>query len=340
MSISKAEESKNLNSPFLLKPAVKDYLWGGSRLNDDFNLGYDIAPFAEAWVCSCHPDGESVADTYGLTLAELLRIHPEWLGTHASSVANGEFPILIKFIDAKANLSVQVHPSDEYAREYENGQLGKTEMWYVLDAIKDSRLIYGLKYDCSKEAIRDAIEKGELERHLRYYPIKKNDVFFIEAGTIHAIGAGALIAEIQENSNLTYRLYDYDRVDKTGKKRELHVDKALEVSNLKNIGEPRQAMRVLKYIPGVANELLSRCKYFEVYRMLINTERRQKVTYSSDELSFRVLLCYDGCGNISYCTEDGRKEYINIYKGDCVFVPADSVELVLNGVMELLDVRC
>ena len=201
-------------------------------------------------------------------------------------------------------------------------------------------MIYGLKYDCSKEAIRDAIEKGELERHLRYYPIKKNDVFFIEAGTIHAIGAGALIAEIQENSNLTYRLYDYDRVDKNGKKRELHVDKALEVSNLKNIGEPRQAMRVLKYSPGVANELLSRCKYFEVYRMLINTERRQKVTYSSDELSFRVLLCYDGCGNISYCTEDGRKEYINIYKGDCVFVPADSVELVLNGVMELLDVRC
>ena len=329
------------NFPFMLKPAAKDYLWGGQRLNDDFGKNIDMDPLAETWECSTHPDGPSVVaggEFDGKLLIDVLKEHSEYLGKHCEEL--GELPILIKFIDAKANLSVQVHPSDEYAREYENGQLGKTEMWYVLDAVKDSRLIYGLKYDCSKDVIRDAIEKGELERHLRYYPIKKNDVFFIEAGTIHAIGAGALIAEIQENSNLTYRLYDYDRVDKTGKKRELHVDKALEVSNLKNIGEPRQAMRVLKYSPGVANELLSRCKYFEVYRMLINTERRQKVTYSSDELSFRVLLCYDGCGNISYCSNDGRKEYINVYKGDCVFVPANSAELVLNGVMELLDVRC
>lgn len=329
------------NFPFMLKPAAKDYLWGGQRLNDDFGKNIDMDPLAETWECSAHPDGPSVVsggEFDGKLLIDVLKERPEFLGKHCEEL--GELPILIKFIDAKANLSVQVHPSDEYAREYENGQLGKTEMWYVLDASAGSKLVYGLKHDCSKAAIREAIEKGELEKYLRNVPIKKNDVFFIKAGTIHAIGAGALIAEIQESSNLTYRLYDYDRVDKTGKKRELHVDKALAVSDLKGSNEPRQAMRVLKYSPGVANELLSRCKYFEVYRMLINTERRQKVTYSSDELSFRVLLCYDGCGNISYCTEDGRKEYINIYKGDCVFVPANSVELVLNGVMELLDVRC
>ena len=329
------------NVPFMLKPAAKDYLWGGQRLNDDFEKNIDMDPLAETWECSTHPDGPSVVsggEFDGKLLIDVLKEHPEFLGKHCETL--GELPILIKFIDAKADLSVQVHPSDDYAKKYENGQLGKTEMWYVLDAIKDSKLVYGLKHNCSKAVMRKAIEKGELEKHLQYVPIKKNDVFFIEAGTIHAIGAGALIAEIQENSNLTYRLYDYDRVDKNGNKRELHVDKALDVSNLNSMGEPRQAMRVLKYRPGVADELLCRCKYFEVYRMLINTERRQRVTYCSDELSFRVLLCYDGCGNISYRTEDGRKEYIDIYKGDCIFVPANFRMLIFSGIMELLDIKC
>ena len=272
-------------------------------------------------------------NTTGVT--GIMEASPEFLGEQIEACLRD-----IPCDAAKIGMLPSAEPSDDYAKKYENGQLGKTEMWYVLDAIKDSKLVYGLKHNCSKAVMRKAIEKGELEKHLQYVPIKKNDVFFIEAGTIHAIGAGALIAEIQENSNLTYRLYDYDRVDKNGNKRELHVDKALDVSNLNSMGEPRQAMRVLKYRPGVADELLCRCKYFEVYRMLINTERRQRVTYCSDELSFRVLLCYDGCGNISYRTEDGRKEYIDIYKGDCIFVPANSKELVLNGVMELLDVRC
>ena len=131
----------------------------------------------------------------------------------------------------------------------------------------------GFNHDCSRELIEQSISKGTFWSHLQKISIKKDDVFFVKAGTVHAIGAGALIAEIQENSNLTYRLYDYDRVDKNGNKRELHVDKALDVSNLNSMGEPRQAMRVLKYRPGVADELLCRCKYFEVYRMLINTER-------------------------------------------------------------------
>ena len=344
MPLSDIEDMKNdsfRNVPFKLKPAAKDYLWGGQRLNDDFGKNIDIDPLAETWECSTHPDGPSVVSggKYdGRRLIDVLKEHPEYLGKHCEKL--GELPILIKFIDAKANLSVQVHPSDDYAREYENGQLGKTEMWYVLDAAKDAKLVYGLKHDCSKDAIRSSIEAGELEKHLQYVPINKNDVFFIEAGTIHAIGAGALIAEIQENSNLTYRLYDYNRVDKNGNKRELHIDKALDVSNLSSSAEPKQAMRVLNYKPGVANELLSRCKYFEVYRMLINTERRQNVTYCSDELSFRVLLCYAGCGTISYTLDDGSKEYIDVYKGDCIFVPANSGVLTLNGVMEFLDVRC
>ena len=130
------------NRPFLLRPAVKDYLWGGSRLNDDFNLNIACYPFAEAWVCSCHPDGESMVEGTDRSLKDMLREHPKWLGTHAASVAGGEFPILIKIIDAKKDLSVQVHPDDEYAAKYEHS-LGKTEMWYVLDARPDSDLVYG-----------------------------------------------------------------------------------------------------------------------------------------------------------------------------------------------------
>ena len=233
-----------------------------------------------------------------------------------------------------AVLRERVNPTDAYAQERENGQLGKTEMWYVLDASKDAKLVYGLKRERTEQQMRDAIAKGTLMKDLQWVPVKKDDLFFIEAGTIHAIGAGALVAEIQENSNLTYRLYDYDRVGKDGKKRELHIDKALDVANLKSSAEPKQPLRVLKYRQGIASELLTRCKYFEVYRMIVNTERRQKVHYRADEIAFRVLLCVNGCGTIAY--QGGT---IPFYKGDCIFVPADSELLTIHGQAQFLDVR-
>ena len=324
-----------MNKPFLLKPSAKDYLWGGNRLNDEFAKEIELAPLAETWECSTHPDGPSFVATgeyKGKTLTEVLKNHPEFLGSHPKT--KGELPILIKFIDAKNDLSVQVHPTDEYANEHENGQLGKTEMWYVLDADKDASLVYGLSHSTDKEVIKEAIESGTVEKYLQKVPVKKDDVFFIEAGTIHAIGAGALIAEIQENSNLTYRMYDYNRVGKDGKKRELHIEKALDVANLNGMSVPKQPLRVLKYRQGVASDLLSRCKYFEVYRMIVNTERRQIVHYQSDEISFRVLLCVNGCGSVKFAGE-----VLDVYKGDCIFVPADSVELTLHGKMQFLDVR-
>lgn len=332
------------NKPFLLCPSGKDYLWGGSRLNDEFAKNIDMTPLAETWECSTHPNGPSYVasgEFEGKTLAEVLKAHPEYLGSHPcanEAVARGELPVLIKFIDAKMDLSVQVHPNDEYAKAHENGQPGKTEMWYVLDASKDAKLVYGLRHTMDKEAVRKAIVEGTVEKHLQKIKIKKGDLFFVEAGTIHAIGAGALVAEIQENSNVTYRLYDYDRVDKDGNKRELHVEKALEVANLKEMSEPRQPLRVLKYQQGVASELLCRCKYFEVYRMIVNTERRQQVCYQADGISFRVLLCVNGCGVIEY--RDGNLQHIlNVYKGDCIFVPADSVQINIHGQMQFLDVK-
>ena len=329
--------TKNMSwnsKPFLLRPAGKDYLWGGRRLNDDFTKGIDMDPLAETWECSTHPDGLSIVasgEFEGQTLTQVLADHPEYLGTRHP---DGKFPLLIKFIDAKKDLSVQVHPDDAYAMEHENGQNGKNEFWYVLDAAKDAHLVYGLKRDCTEAEIRQAIADGTLTRYLQQVLIQKDDLFFIEAGTIHAIGAGALIAEIQENSNLTYRLYDYDRVDKEGKKRELHVDKALQVANLKSSAEPRQPLRVLKYKQGAALEFLTRCKYFEVYRVLLNTERRQLVQYRADEVSFRVMLCIGGCGTIQF--EGGS---IPFFKGDCIFVPADSVTMTITGQAQFLFVR-
>lgn len=324
--------------PFLLTPAGKDYLWGGNRLKTEFNKEIDLVPLAETWECSTHPDGPSVIVTgthAGKTLAELLKEHPEYLGKHPGT--EGELPVLIKFIDAKKNLSVQVHPDDDYARTYENGQLGKTEMWYVMDAAPDAQLVYGFNHDITKEQLRQSLKDGTVEKYLQKVKIQKDDVFFIEAGTVHAIGAGALIAEIQESSNLTYRLYDYNRVGKDGKLRELHIDKALAVANLKSSSEPRQPLRLLKYKKGSATELLCRCKYFQVERYLLNTESSRKlVEFQTAGDTFEVFLCLDGCGVVFM--EDG--DSMNFFKGDCIFVPANSLSMKFHGKAQFLHVRC
>lgn len=325
--------------PFLLKPAGKDYLWGGNRLNDDFSKGIDLEPLAETWECSTHPEGPSqvVSGVHaGRSLSDVLLEHPEYLGTHPKA-APGQIPILIKLIDAKKDLSVQVHPDDAYAAANENGQLGKTEMWYVLDASRNASLIYGFHHDMQKEVVKKNLERGTIEKYLQKVPVQKDDVFYIEAGQVHGIGAGALIAEIQENSNLTYRLYDYNRVDKHGDQRQLHIDKALEVANLKGSAAPRQPMRVLKYRKGCASELLCRCKYFQVERQLINTERlRDMADFQTGNNSFQVLLCTSGCGVL--VEEDG--EVLPFFKGDCIFVPASSAPLKLHGRAQMLKVSC
>lgn len=322
--------------PFLLIPAAKDYLWGGSRLNDDFQFNIPISPFAEAWVCSTHPDGSAFLPDFGCSLSEMLTLHPEYLGTHASSVAGGELPILIKLIDAKRDLSIQVHPSDEYAEKVENC-LGKAEMWYVLGAQPESEIIYGFNRNVDEKTVRNALLDGTIEDYFNHVPVHKGDLFFIEPGTVHAIGEGCLIVEIQENSNITYRLYDYNRTDKDGRFRALHMEKALDVMKMRSSTSPRQPMRVLRYKGGCASELLTRCKYFQVERLLLNTETQRKlVEFQTQENSFHALLCVDGCGSIS--SAGGYS--LNFFKGDCLFVPAESVPLKLHGKAEILNVSC
>lgn len=333
------KRNSNLKTkPFLLKPVGKDFLWGGSRLRDDFAKEIDMDPLAETWECSTHPDGPSIVANgvhMGKTLREVIEEHPEYMGTHPK--LRGELPVLIKLIDAKRDLSVQVHPNDNYAKEHENGSLGKTEMWYVLDAAEDTKLVYGFRHDINKNELRKSLEDGSVEKYLQKVKIEKDDIFYIEAGVVHAIGKGALIAEIQENSNLTYRMYDYNRTNKDGRKRELHIDKALEVVNLKGSPEPRQPMRVLKYKRGCATELLCRCKYFQVDRIMINTERyRAMADFQTGNNTFQVLLCIAGCGVMF--GEDGK--LINFFKGDCIFIPANSIPLKMHGKAQLLKVSC
>lgn len=318
--------------PLLLAPAFKDYLWGGNRLNTIFNKNIDTDILAETWECSTHPDGLcTIANGcfQGKPLKSILKEYPELMGKAYNP--DGDLPILVKLIDAKKDLSVQVHPDDEYAREFENGSLGKTEMWYVLDAPENAKLVYGFNHNMSEEKIRAAVEKGTLTKYLKYESINKNDVFVINPGCVHAIGAGALIAEIQESSNLTYRLYDYDRVDKHGNKRELHLDKALQVATLKKSGSPIQPMRVLNYKPGFASELLCRCQYFQVNRVLLNTEGPRNIDFTNENESFQVLLCVDGAASVNG---------LAFKAGQCVFIPAALKKYQITGSCQLLLIQC
>lgn len=332
---------KNTNwtaSPFLLAPAGKDYLWGGTRLNDDLRKNIPLHPLAETWECSTHPDGLSRVASgpcTGRTLKEVLDGHPEYLGTHPEY--RDGLPVLIKFIDAKENLSIQVHPDDQYAAENEDGSLGKTEMWYVIDAEKETEISYGFAQSMTRRRLEKSLREGSIEKYLQKVRARKDDVYFIKAGTVHGLGAGALVAEIQECSNITYRMYDYGRVDKNGKERELHIEKALDVADLSGSDRPRQPMRVLRYRKGSAIELLCRCRYFQVERMLLNTEHcREMVDYQTQENSFQVLLCLKGCGSLFM---EGA-EHIDFFKGDCIFVPAMSVPMKLHGRAQMLVVSC
>ena len=328
------------NIPFLLKPAAKDYLWGGRRLNDEFNKGIDVYPLAETWECSTHPDGQSLVASgpnSGKTLEDVLRKHPEYLGSHPLQIMKGtpELPVLIKLIDAGQDMSVQVHPDDAYALENENC-LGKTEVWYVLAAREGASLVYGFNQDMDRERVQNALAGGTIKKYLNHVPVRKNDVFFVKAGTVHAIGAGIVMAEIQESSNLTYRLYDYGRLDKNGKKRKLHIEKALQVMNMQSSVLPRQPMRVLRYKRGCACELLTRCKYFQVERLLLNTDiYGLSLDYKTGSNGFQVLLCTEGRGFLS-----GENFSLSFSKGNCVFVPAESIPLKLGGQAQLWKVSC
>jgi len=318
-------------SPILLAPSGKDYLWGGNRLKTEYGKDIKLTPLAETWECSVHPNGPCYAisgEYRGMPLAEIIQMHPEYVGHK-----NNRIPVLIKFIDAAKDLSVQVHPSDEYARKYENGQNGKTEMWYVLEAKEGAKLVWGFEHKVTKEILEKDITDGTLQNDLHYVPVHKGDVFLIESGTVHAIGEGILLAEIQENSDLTYRLYDYNRKDKNGNFRELHLDKAVQVLNMNPIGDTSQKPRYVRYFYGCSREMLCRCKYFETEKIQVT----KGFSFSVMKNSFQVLLCTDGEGGLE---TDGSNRPLRFQKGSCIFLPAGLGRCHVIGECELLKVRC
>ena len=304
-----------------LIPTGKDYLWGGTRLREEYGKQIDLTPLAETWECSVHPDGPSyVANGIykGQTLAEVLSAHPEYLGT---KVENGELPVLVKFIDAKKDLSVQVHPDDAYAREHE-GDNGKTEMWYIVDCDPGAELLYGFKHEISKEEFAERIANNTLLEVTNNVPVHKGDVFFIESGTLHAIGKGILIAEIQQNSNTTYRIYDYGRVGKDGKPRELHVEKAKEVTNLVPPKYPTTAQGAPTAIEGGKETLLRSCEYFNVNKLELDGTTK----LTAGEGSFNSLLVLDGAFEIAAGSEKAAAK-----KGDSLFITAGTGEYTVTG---------
>ena len=306
--------------PFYLKAPVKDYIWGGTRLRELFGKeGGDR--LAESWELSCHPDGECYimgGEFDGMKLSDFVNEHPEAVGSGFKS--GDSFPVLVKLIDAKNDLSVQVHPNDEYAHKYENDN-GKTEMWYVIDAAPDSELIYGFNEELSKEEFRKAIENNTLMEKLRRVPVKQGDVFFIEPGTLHAIGKGILIAEIQQSSNVTYRVYDYGRLGADGKPRPLHIEKALEVTNTKPL-DPERPVYGLE-LDGVVTQLLADCKYFNVNRHRLIKE----LELYADKNSFAHVLMIGGSGG-ELAADNHRLE---LTMGSSVFVPAGTGAFAIKG---------
>lgn len=308
--------------PIKLKPAFKDYLWGGTRLRDDFGKDCDFDKIAESWELSCHKDGNSVVadgEFAGLTLAQYIEKEGKSvLGTNCEKFEN--FPILIKLIDAKDNLSVQVHPNNEYAQRVE-GEYGKTEMWYVVDCDEGASLLYGFKHNITKEEFRERIENNTLLEVTNSVPVKKGDVFFIEAGTLHAIGKGILIAEIQQNSNTTYRIYDYGRVGADGKPRQLHIDKAVDVTNLCPAKPYPQSEPV--DMGGWTKKRLAKCEYFTVDVISVDTS----AALEADKSSFVNILVLDGGCVLSSEGNDA----VELKKGDSVFIPAGLGKFELTG---------
>lgn len=309
-----------------LKPVFKDYLWGGTKLRDEFGFNSDLEKLAEGWMLSCHKDGENTIENgelAGKRLSEIVAENPDFLGENGKRFEY--FPILIKLIDAKDDLSVQVHPDNDYALRVEK-EYGKTECWYILGCEDGAELIYGFNRDLTQEEFRRKIADNTFLETVNRVKVKKGDLFFIEAGTLHAIGKGILLAEIQQNSNTTYRVYDYGRVGADGKTRELHVDKAIDVTSCTPpIRSASPEGEEIRY-EGYSKQLLTKCDLFNVTKISLNGD----FSDTADKSSFVSVLVTDGD-----CEIDNMK----IRKGDSLFIPAGYGEFTVSGNSELIITR-
>ncbi len=317
--------------PLKFTPILKDKIWGGEKLKSILKKESKKNNLGESWeISGVQGDVSVVSNGFlaGNNLEELIEIYMgELVGDEVYNTFNTEFPLLFKYIDADDDLSVQVHPNDEMSRERHNA-FGKTEMWYVIDAEPKSTLISGFVKPSSKQEYLDALNSGKLMSLLQKHEVKEGDTFFIPAGNIHAIGAGILLAEIQQTSDVTYRIYDFDRKDSEGNTRELHTDLALDANDYNNTNK-----KIDYQLKDDEAVMLASCQYFTT-NVLSITEPFDRDVYLLN--SFVVYMCVDGKADIVY--QDGKRESIS--KGETVLVPANigEIELVPDGKAKLLEV--
>jgi len=313
--------------PLQFEPILKDRIWGGEKLKTILNKPISSKITGESWELSTVEGDVSVIANgvlKGKSLMEIIEETPnEILGTHVHERFGKQFPLLFKYLDAREDLSIQVHPNDKLAKERHNS-FGKTEMWYVMQADTDARIIVGFKENSSKEEYLKHLNDNTLVSILDDVKAKAGDVFFLETGTVHAIGAGLVVAEIQQTSDITYRLYDFDRVDAQGNKRELHVDLALDAINYNKVETQKKYEKKV----NVSNVVVD-CPYFTTN--FIPLEDKVEVVKSGE--TFTVYMCIEGSFEIEY---NGFKQAYK--KGDTVLIPAEINAFILSGKASILEI--
>lgn len=317
--------------PLKFDPIFKNKIWGGKKINQVLNKDVDPADdCGESWELSAVQGSLSVVsngDLKGQPLPDLIEEYQERLVGHKTLAEYGnEFPLLVKFIDANKDLSIQVHPDDELAQE-RHQCLGKTEMWYVMDAEKDASLVVGFNQEISKEKYLDVFNAGKLTDILNTEKVSKGDVFYIPAGRVHTIGKGLLIAEIQQTSDVTYRIYDFDRKDAQGNTRELHVDEALDAIDYNVYDEYKTLYEEHKNLPN----RLVKSKYFSTQKLILDDGL--SLNYS-DLDSFVIYTCVAGQGTVV-----GGGTQVSIKTGEVILIPAslNDVDVIPDGTLELLE---
>lgn len=324
-------DRKGKRYPLKLGYIAKNAIWAGDRLKTEFGKESSESTVSESWELSVR-EGDTSRILNGIARGMTLAEYFDKYGYDCVSPdfsTNDRFPLLIKLIDARDALSVQVHPDDEYARSAENDS-GKTEMWYVIDAVEGARIVYGLRDGVGRRELADAVRRGRVGDVVNEIEVRAGQTYFIPAGMIHAIGAGVLIAEIQQNADLTYRVYDFDRVGADGRPRELHVEKALAVTRAFSEDEI-DSIRYSGGHEGLSGELLASSEYFSVSKLNVSGGERLAVT----EESFVSLLCIEGEGSVLHGGES-----FPIRKGDSYFLPADMGECELLGELTVIASRC
>ena len=313
--------------PLQFEPIFKERIWGGEKLKMLLNKSIKSAITGESWELSTVEGDVSIVangEWKGKSLTAIIDNDPEAiLGTEVYARFGKQFPLLFKYLDAREDLSIQVHPNDELAKKRHNS-FGKTEMWYIMQADDDARIIVGFKEKSNASEYLENLENKTLLSILDDVKVKSGDVFFLETGTVHAIGAGLMVAEIQQTSDITYRLYDFDRVDASGNTRELHIDLALEAINYNNVETKKEYTKKI----NSSNKIVD-CPYFTTNFIPLDGE----ISISKTGKSFTVFMCIEGTFEIEY--NNLKTQY---KKGDTVLIPAAMKVFILSGKASILEI--